>query len=64
MLTVKQLVTSSEQASPDGRHWEPALPLPYFGWRYLWRDAWEVLNGRARAIRQTTKDYLKKGGLL
>lgn len=55
MLTIKDLMTSGVSSSPDGTHWEPSLPLPMFGWRYLWRDAWEVLNGRALAVRQTTK---------
>lgn len=58
MMTVKQLLQSTVQSSPDGKHWEPAIPLPYFGWRCLWRDAWEVLNGRAVAIRQTRKSDL------
>lgn len=55
MLTVKDLMTSGTQSSPDGKHWEPAIPLPMFGWLFTWRDAWAVLNGRAVAIRQTTK---------
>jgi hypothetical protein len=56
MMTVKDLLTNTGvSSSPDGVHWEPAIPLPMFGWRYQWRDAWEVLNGRACAIRQTTK---------
>jgi hypothetical protein len=60
MMTVKDLLTSNgAQSSPDGKHWEPAIPLPMFGWRYQWHDAWEVLNGRAHAIRNTTKEDLK-----
>ncbi len=55
MMTVKDLMTSGVQSSPDGKHWEPSLPLPWYSWRYNWRDAWAVLNGRAVAIRQTTK---------
>ena len=58
MLTVKDLMTSGAQSSPDGVHWEPSLPLPLFGWIFCWRDAWEVLNGRALAIRQTEKSDL------
>ncbi len=58
MMTVKDLMTSGCQSSPDGKHWEPAIPLPYFGWRHNWRDAWAVLNGRASAIRQTCKSDL------
>lgn len=54
MMTVKDLMTSNVSTSPDGRHWEPALPLPFFGWLVTWRDAWAVLNGHAVAIRQTT----------
>lgn len=58
MLTVKDLMTSGCQSSPDGKHWEPAVPLPAYGWLYNWRDAWAVLNGRAVAIRQTEKSDL------
>ena len=61
MMTVKELITNPASSSPDGKHWEPAIPLPYFGWRYSWRDAWAVLNGRAVAIRQTTKADLSRG---
>jgi hypothetical protein len=61
MLTIKDLMTSGAQSSPDGKHWEPAIPLPMFGWRHLWRDAWAVLNGRAVAIRQTTNADIEVG---
>lgn len=63
-MTVKALLTSNVSSSPDGKHWEPALPMPMFGWRYTWRDAWEVLNSRAVAIRQTTKADLAQEGEL
>ena len=59
MMTMKDVMTSGVQSSPDGRHWEPSLPIPMFGWRYLWRDAWEVLNGRALAVRQTRKSDIQ-----
>lgn len=59
MITVKALIESSTQSSPDGRHWEPALPYPTVWWRFRVSDAWQVLMGRATAIRQTTKDDLK-----
>lgn len=63
MMTMRDVLMTSASCSPDGLHWEPALPLPMFGWRYLWRDAWEVLNGRAIAVRNTTKaDLLSSGG--
>ncbi len=55
MLTVKDLMTSDVHSSPDGIHWEPSIPVPMWGWRYNWRDAWAVLNGRAVAVRQTTE---------
>ena len=58
MMTVKDLMTSTASSSPDGKHWEPAIPQPWFGWRFTWRDAWEVLNSRATAIRQTRKSDL------
>lgn len=54
MMTLKDLMTSgnSNSSSPDGIHWEPAIPiLPTSNWR----DAWEVFKGRALAVRQTTK---------
>jgi hypothetical protein len=54
MITVKELLTSECQSSPDGKHWEPALPQ-YISWRIRVRDAWSVLKGEATAICQTTK---------
>ena len=59
MITVKDLMTNSVQSSPDGNHWEPALPR-YALWRTRLHDAWAVLQGRAVAIRQTTKADLPK----
>lgn len=56
MLTLKELMENPTRSSPDGKHWEPALP--YGGqlwWRIRVRDAWEVLRGRACAVRQTEK---------
>lgn len=55
MMTVKDLMENVCQSSPDGKHWEPALPLPYMWWRIRLRDAWAVWKGQAIAIRQTTK---------
>lgn len=52
-MTVKDLMTSTVRSSPDGKHWEPALP--YVWWRIRLRDAWAVWKGEAHAIRQTTK---------
>ena len=54
MMTVKDLLESDCQSSPDGEHWEPALPS-YLWWRIRLRDAWAVWTGKAIAIRQTTK---------
>jgi hypothetical protein len=54
MMTVRDFLLRSCSSSPDGEHWEPALPEPnYFWWRL--HDAWFVLTGKAHAIRQTTK---------
>ena len=54
MMTVKDLMETPCQSSPDGSHWEPALPQ-YVWWRVRLRDAWAVWKGQALAIRQTTK---------
>lgn len=54
MMTMKDLMTSEVSCSPDGEHWEPALPQCIW-WRIRLRDAWAVWQGKATAIRQTTK---------
>ena len=54
MMTVKDLMENPCQSSPDGSHWEPALPQ-YVWWRFRLRDAWAVWRGDATAIRKTTK---------
>ena len=62
MITVKDLMETECQSSPDGKHWEPALPELYrVYWRNRLRDAWAVCNGKAIAIRQTTKADIMKG---
>lgn len=58
MMTIKELLENPCQSSPDGLHWEPALPLTSRGWCSRLRDAWAVYRGEATAIRQTTKDDL------
>lgn len=58
MMTLKDLMTSGAQTSPDGKHWEPAIPILATG---NWRDAWAVYKGRALAVRQTTKADLRDG---
>lgn len=63
MLTVRDLMLLGEvaQSSPDGKHWEPGLPMMgYRRWRDRWSDAWSVWVGRAYAVRQTTKADLAK----
>lgn len=56
MMTIRELMTSGNHSSPDGKHWEPALPtVGYRRLRDRLRDAWEVFQGRAAAIRQTRK---------
>lgn len=59
MMTVKDLMTNACQSSPDGEHWEPALP-EHMWWRIRLRDAWAVLKGEATAIRQTTKADIER----
>ncbi len=62
MMTVKDLMENPCQSSPDGKHWEPALPdLRHLWWRIRLRDAWAVWKGEAVAIRQTTKDDIARG---
>jgi len=51
MMTMKELVMGPS-TSPDGKHWEPALPYPG-PFIYRVRDAWQVLTGKATAIRST-----------
>lgn len=61
MMTVKEFLENPSQSSPDGTHWEPALPEPHrLWWRIRLRDAWVVWRGHAIAIRQTTKEDLMK----
>lgn len=57
-IAMRDLLLSgrSAQSSPDGKHWEPSIPVQ-LDWN--WTDAWEVLRGRAIAVRQTTKADLK-----
>ena len=59
MMTLKELMTTGSQSSPDGEHWEPAIPMLPTSPLMNWRDAWAVLNGRALAVRQTTKADLR-----
>lgn len=58
MITVKDLMTSPVKSSPDGKHWEPSLWVTHW-WSIRIRDALAVLQGKAVAIRQTTKEDLK-----
>ena len=62
MITVKDLMTSPAQSSPDGKHWEPALPHPGWPfWKTRLKDAFSVWQGKAIAVRQTTKADIKDG---
>lgn len=54
VMTMKELMTNGCQSSPDGKHWEPSLPIPTYLFRERLSDAWEVFCGRATAIRNTT----------
>lgn len=55
MMTMRELMKSYEEVaiSPDGIHWEPALPEELWTLRRRLRDAWLVFTGRATAIMQT-----------
>ena len=59
MMTVKDFIEHGYKdgffSSPDGIHWEPALPEPSPWIKERTKDAISVLFGRATAIRQTTK---------
>jgi len=57
MISLKDLMESPNQSSPDGNHWEPALPetTAWLSWRIRLCDAWAVWKGDALAVRQTTK---------
>ena len=60
MMTVKDLMENQCSSSPDGKHWEPALPEPHkLWWRNRLRDAWAVWQCKAVAIRQTTKSDIE-----
>jgi hypothetical protein len=59
MMTVKDLMENPNQSSPDGKHWEPALPVQPLWWKIRLRDALTVWKGEAIAIRATTKEDLK-----
>ena len=62
MITVKELMNNPTQSSPDGKHWEPALPEPsWVWWRIRLSDAWAVWQGKAIAVRQTIKADLEPG---
>jgi hypothetical protein len=56
MMTMRELLTSGVSSSPDGKHWEPALPCPSPFWRERLRDAWAVFRGRAHAIVATSTE--------
>lgn len=61
MITVKDLMQCETQSSPDGKHWEPALPDgSATRWRARLQDALAVWRGEAIAIRQTTKADISK----
>lgn len=55
MWTLKRLMESANSVSVEKNgKWVPARPLPYYGWYGVWmrfRDAWEVVRGRAEAFR-------------
>ena len=59
MMIVKDFIEHGYKdgymCSPDGIHWEPALPEPSPWIKERTKDAISVLFGRATAIRQTTK---------
>lgn len=61
MITVRDLLQSGTQCSPDGTHWEPAIPEGVGApWRVRLQDALAVWRGQAIAVRQTTKADLPR----
>ena len=62
MITVKDLMQSEVQSSPNGVHWEPALPMAHLSWKVRLRSAYAVWKGEATAVRQTTKADLSNIG--
>lgn len=59
MITIKELLESNICLTPDGKHWEAALPEPSSSIRRRWVDALAVFHGKATAVRQTTKEDLE-----
>ena len=56
MMNLKYLMQSTESISPDGQHWEPALPIMQLRtFKTRFTDAWAVWKGNAVAVRQTEK---------
>jgi hypothetical protein len=60
MITVKEFLEPNPNIlqSPDGRHWEPIVPISPW-WRSRLADAVAVFRGEAGAIRNTRKSDLK-----
>lgn len=58
-MTIKDFLETPNQSSPDGVHWEPALPACRW-WRIRLSEALDVLVGKAIAVRQTTKSDIKE----
>ena len=52
MMTTEELIDGASTPNRNGR-WVPALPYPAPLIRRF-RDAWEVLCGRAEAVREDT----------
>lgn len=60
MITMKELIESGNQSSPDGIHWEPAIPESSPGLIPRLKDCINILKGKAIAIRQTEPEDLLK----
>ena len=60
MITVKQLIQTTDAISPDNKHWEPALSMQSRTLKERFADAKAVWQGKATAIRQTNKEDLMK----
>jgi hypothetical protein len=60
MITLKALMSTDSISSPDGIHWEPAIPVRHTPLAERMQDAVAVISGKAVAVRQTTASDLAK----
>jgi hypothetical protein len=49
-LWAEDVVRATDVLSKGKMGWHLARPLPYYGWKYRLRDAWNVLTFKADAL--------------